>query len=280
MSPNIQILAERTNVDLRDPTYFRIQYTETIDGRFVKSIRYLRVIPDGRPDSEDNVPLTKCWLEGSTTNIPFPELPSGEWDIVDIIRDEATSCPIACNARSIEVMKINPWHPVSVDYFELGKTVQLSNGYVRIRRSDNLWVVRHSSSPIPMVMKISEFPFLNLESIRRETDVYRFIDGRDIAPQFMAHVTENGRIIGFLTAYVEDGTRPVVERNDRACEDALQKLHDVGLLHKDVHKGNFLMRLDGTATLIDFESAVPCPRHLRCFFDEEMRERKNSFWFE
>ncbi|PQE28197.1 alpha-galactosidase A precursor protein [Rutstroemia sp. NJR-2017a WRK4] len=58
-----------------------------------------------------------------------------------------------------------------------------------------------------------------------ETQVYSWIDGHGIGPEFLGYVTEEGRA-----------------------------LHGLGIVHGDLNKHNFLIS-DGRAVLIDFETA-------------------------
>ncbi len=99
--------------------------------------------------------------------------------------------------------------------------------------------------------KIASFPW-DIPSIEREATVYQRLHGAGIAPEFLGHVTENGRITGFITEYIQEvpSTRT---RSLRGCLDALRALHRNGIAHGDAHDGNCLVRADGSAVLVDFE---------------------------
>lgn len=71
-----------------------------------------------------------------------------------------------------------------------------------------------------------------------------------MAPRFLAHVHENGRIIGFLLEKIEG--RSASFQDLSACETALGKLHELGLVHGDVNRYNFLVTEEGVK-LLDFE---------------------------
>ena len=245
MAPTIEILATVSSLDARQRSGFmRILYTDTVNGRPVKSIRYVRVLEGALPSA---------WTSPAT-NIKLPEFPVGDWDIVDLVPDETKGGPAVSNPRRVEVPQIQPWHRLSVDYFALQKLFQIPFVSLNGRRSDTLWMVRNDALPAgtPALMKIAEVPPLDL--VKAETEVYRMLDGKGAAPQFLGHITENDRIIGFMTEFIQD-VRPAHAGDFEACRAALAKLHAVGYTHGDVHSGNFLIKPDGPAMIIDFEYA-------------------------
>ena len=70
---------------------------------------------------------------------------------------------------------------------------------------------------------------------------------------FLGLLTEEGRIIGFIIERLTDAHH-ASPTELRLCQVALSKLHNLGILHGDVNKHNFLVK-DGRAILIDFECA-------------------------
>ncbi|KAK7967562.1 uncharacterized protein PG986_001839 [Apiospora aurea] len=99
--------------------------------------------------------------------------------------------------------------------------------------------------------------------IRMHRDVVE--TGLGITPAIFGLVTEKGRgVIGFVMEYIE-GARSFDELNweekyrmtdeeKKGCRDVLQKLHEKGFLHGDIHPGNLLRRPDGSVVLIDFQA--------------------------
>ena len=63
---------------------------------------------------------------------------------------------------------------------------------------------------------------------------------------------ENGRVVGFLLAYIE-GRRPQMEQYYRICASALNRLPDLGLVHGDVTLDNFIVT-GIEAKLVNFET--------------------------
>lgn len=134
-----------------------------------------------------------------------------------------------------------------VDCLELEKTKQLT--------AMAFEAVSHSMLPISlpppatMIAKIARFEW-ELPRIEQETRAYQLLEGSGLAPCFLAHVHENGRIMGFLLEKIEG--RPASFQDLSVCEYALGKFHERGLVHGDVNRYNFLVTEDG-AKLLDFE---------------------------
>ncbi|KAI1129967.1 alpha-galactosidase A [Nemania abortiva] len=106
---------------------------------------------------------------------------------------------------------------------------------------------------IRMIAKMARFPW-EVQYVEAETRIYKLLAGKGIAPEFLAHVHEGGRIIGVL---IPDGRN--AEPSDlKACQTALRRFHMLGLVHGDCNKYNFIIRPDGQAVLIDFDHSMPC----------------------
>jgi len=111
--------------------------------------------------------------------------------------------------------------------------------------------ISHSILPVPVavIAKIARFEW-ELPRIEQETRAYQLLDGSGLAPRFLAHVHENGRIVGFLLEKIEG--RSASFQDLSVCETALRKLHELGLAHGDVNRYNFLVTEEGVK-LLDFE---------------------------
>lgn len=90
--------------------------------------------------------------------------------------------------------------------------------------------------------------------MEHETAAYEWLSGHDIGPKFLAHVTEENRVIGFLMKRVRDCRHATVE-DLAVCQGALSKLHVMGIKHGDVNTYSFLV-CGEKAVMVDFESAV------------------------
>jgi hypothetical protein len=127
--------------------------------------------------------------------------------------------------------------------------------------------VRYNGAPA--IAKIACFKW-DVARIERETWAYSIvarhhsehINEPPITPNFLGHLTENGRIMGFLLQKV-DG-EPACVDDLGSCEALLRRLHRLGLLHGDVNRYNFVVdRVSRSGMrLVDLEYAEE--------FDEEL----------
>lgn len=112
----------------------------------------------------------------------------------------------------------------------------------------------------PAIAKIACFEH-DLRQIERETWAYQILvenrlpDEGPFAPKFLAHLTENGRAIGLLMEKVEG--EPATPEDLSTCQELVNRLHDLGLVHGDVNKHNFAVdhKKGGSTLLLDWEHA-------------------------
>jgi tRNA A-37 threonylcarbamoyl transferase component Bud32 len=89
--------------------------------------------------------------------------------------------------------------------------------------------------------------------LEAETTAYQWIEGQQIGPTFLGHLTEECRVIGIVMVRIAD-CRHATPDDFALCYQALSKLHRIGIKHGDINKHNFLIHAGG-ATLIDFDNA-------------------------
>lgn len=114
----------------------------------------------------------------------------------------------------------------------------------------------------PAVAKIASFEW-QIPDLTRETWAYHVLEfGRNandpIAPPFLGHLIENGRVMGFLMGKVEG--RAACPDDIARCEALVKRLHNLeglGLTHGDLNRFNFIVedRIGGRVWLFDFEYA-------------------------
>ena len=178
----------------------------------------------------------------------LPRLPyNEEWTVAHISRDE-TSGDLKTSILNRNLAGVRcQWHHTRVDCLEVEKIKQLT--------AMAFEAVSHSSFPVTLlssatvIAKIARFEW-EVPRIEQETRAYQLLEGSGLAPRFLGHVHENGRIMGFLVEKLE-GRSPSLQ-DLSICETALGKLHDLGLLHGDVNRYNFLVTDEGVK-LLDFE---------------------------
>jgi len=129
------------------------------------------------------------------------------------------------------------WHPTFIDHLELHKLASLRQ---------NIHTVSHPRFDRPVVAKFTEFPW-QTPYLEAETAAYQWIDGADIGPRFLGHLTEGEeevRVIGSVVEYIDEA-RTAGPQDTMACRDVLKKLHDWESSMGDINKHNFLVRGSG-----------------------------------
>ncbi|KAH7375369.1 hypothetical protein B0T11DRAFT_345320 [Plectosphaerella cucumerina] len=194
------------------------EYRFLVDGKHVK---YVSVDPGLLPKNDRTFAPVLLGL--------LPPFPSGDWN-------EAINLPGINNL----------WHPTRIDFLEFSAAK-------RIRQ--NIHIVTHPSFPRPVLIKFAEFPW-QIPFFEAETVAYAWIDKSGIGPGFLGHLTEEGRVIGFILEYVEDA-RTAETEDLAACQGLLSRLHALGIKHGDINKYNLLLRHD-RVVMVDFETAERC----------------------
>lgn len=143
--------------------------------------------------------------------------------------------------------------------------------------SDRIRVVTHddiNNGKTKMVMKICPSPMCSTVGLEREMMAYRAFDGKDITPKFVGHVAEEGRVIGFVTEYMEGAHHPEGQEEKRLCREALERCHQLTGWHRNPmasHKSNFIIK-DDKAYLVDLAKAYT-PQDVASMGDEWVREK-------
>jgi serine/threonine protein kinase len=88
------------------------------------------------------------------------------------------------------------------------------------------------------IAKLSKFT--DPPSYLNETYIYQYLQGHDIAPDFLAHVAENDRVVGFLLHAIRSGREARLEDLGE-CQNVLRRLHGLGIAHGDVKPWNFVV---------------------------------------
>ena len=191
-----------------------------------------------------------------------PTLPSSHNLVKITSNGEITSCKH--DFKGVETI----WHPTKVDITTLPVVRVIKCGVYKVKYRDRF-----------AVAKVARFEY-EIRFLESETRVYRDIDGQDIGPKFLGHLTENGRTMGILLEHLDD-FRVASKEDLSLCITALGRLHALGFVHGDVSRFNFLIRRDrNCAKLIDFDCSknatdaaieVELSKMLAVFKDESFR---------
>lgn len=223
------ILVLQASVDPEDESDFRV----LVDGKFVKYI----TIDAGLYGCDE-----MCF--GPSLVSLLPPLPPGDWNKGHISRNPTTRDIHFSAVSKAHLPGITrTWHPTQVDHPKLREERKLRSNVYEV-------TCPGFSSTIIAKFARSEWEIPQLEA---ETAAYGWIEGHQVGPDFLGHLTEEGRVIGFLIARVAD-CRHATPEDFPLCHLALSKLHKLGIKHGDINKHNFLIH-DGKATLVDFDNA-------------------------
>lgn len=202
-------------------------------------------------------------FDRDTLSFPVQSLPSlpwyDEWAVAHISRDETGGdLRTSISNRTLSGVKCQ-WHHTLVDCLELEKTQSLTAmTFEAVSRSTPPIIF---PSPATIIAKIARFEW-EIPRIERETRAYQLLEGSGLTPRFLGHIHEHGRIMGFLLEKIEG--RPASIQDLGVCETALEKLHELGFLHGDANRYNFLVTERGVK-LLDFErlqeNASPASTH-------------------
>ncbi|KAK2486026.1 hypothetical protein H9L39_04006 [Fusarium oxysporum f. sp. albedinis] len=211
----------------RDDCYFRI-----LTGHTVKYV----TIQAGALDAESLMEMPLMEMPLNFENILPPlQLRDNDWNTAYVFRDKDNKLDFTTSMKSLP--SIQNWHYKTINFLELERKKQLT-----------LLAQDHST----MVAKMARFPW-EIAYVAAETHIYKTLESSGIAPQFLGHISEGSRTIGFLLEKFQG--RHAGKEDLEACQNVLSQLHDLGILHGDVNRYNFIIGTDGKAVLIDFEKA-------------------------
>ncbi|EEP78297.1 predicted protein [Uncinocarpus reesii 1704] len=209
-----------------------------VDGKLIKYV----IIAPGLFSVED-------MAFGPSLITLLPPFPQRDWNEGLVEKDPHTGNPHFARYTRKEFPGVKHlWHGRFVDYIDLKIGKKLTSG---------VYEVTSSKLDKAAVAKFARFDW-EIQYMENETTAYEWIQGSGVGPEFLGHITEEGRVIGFLIERIDYSHR-VGPGDLTACQNALAKLHSLGIMHGDVNRYNFLILAGGeTATLIDFETARKC----------------------
>ncbi|KAI1109136.1 hypothetical protein F5Y14DRAFT_43272 [Nemania sp. NC0429] len=238
ITANIQLLACLVDSPDEEENEVESEYRFLINE---KDVKYVTVDPGVFPKDERTF---------APVLIPLlPPFPPGGWTEGHISKDPSTGRPVFSHTTDLVLPGVeSTWHPTQIDHLELTKLDRLRQ---------NIHLVTHPLFDRPLIVKFAVFPW-QMPYYVAETAAYEWIEGTGVGPQFLGHLTEAGRVIGFILENI-GGARTAGPEDLKACQAALARLHSLGIKHGDINKHNFLVRDGGgEAVLIDFETARRC----------------------
>ncbi|CVK91694.1 uncharacterized protein FPRN_09528 [Fusarium proliferatum] len=184
--PSLSASGRLENEIIHDDGHYRL--------RTGRGVRYLR-IPIGTFDDD-----TVCRPYLLITRLP--ELPDSPWTVMTISQDENGSLTSVISMDPLPEIRTE-WHEQHVDILTLKSTRRFRSGVHEARYND-----------VPTIAKIACFEW-EMRRIEREIWAYSLLEDHHnqhpnkspIVPKFLAHLTENGRIMGLLLEKVMKGSQ-------------------------------------------------------------------------
>ncbi|KAL8281850.1 hypothetical protein RB600_005347 [Gaeumannomyces tritici] len=242
----------------RDDSHFRI--------RSGHKVKYVTTLPRTLSvDTLDDMPLNFEAI------LPLLDYGGDGWTHASVFRDAETG-ELAASLSSPAMAGVESvWHPEMIDMMDLDKIKTWSMLVQLCRYHPSSSSSSSSSSHVDQdeaaavagpttrvaVAKMARFEW-EVAYIEGETRGYKLLEGTGLAPRFLGHVHEGGRVMGVLLELLEGG-RPAGVEDLAACSEALGRLHAMGILHGDTNRHNFLVFPGGggdgrkKVVILDFE---------------------------
>ncbi|KAH6688940.1 alpha-galactosidase A [Plectosphaerella plurivora] len=179
----------------------------------------------------------------------LPDLPDSSWTSATIVRG-TDGAPLVTTISTDPLPEIKTvWHERRIDVLSLERTKRLRS-----------WTHEVLYQGGTAVAKIACFAW-DVRRIERETEAYRKLmqhrrqhpEEPPMAPEFLGHLTENGRVMGFLLQKIDGGPACIDHLPD--CEALVRRVHRLGMVHGDLNRYNFVINRarTGCVRLVDFE---------------------------
>lgn len=75
-----------------------------------------------------------------------------------------------------------------------------------------------------MIAKFARFEW-EIPRLSQETRACRMLESTGLAPRFLGHINEHGRVIGFVLEKLEGRDADIEVL--KACQDSIQRVHDI-----------------------------------------------------
>ncbi|KAF5613678.1 uncharacterized protein FTJAE_13844 [Fusarium tjaetaba] len=177
----------------------------------------------------------------------LPPFPDADWTKMRLSRAQDGSVQSDISFEPLDKIECT-WHPRQINILSLKR---IKYHKQRIRE------VEYEGKTA--ISKIAILEWL-IPQIEHETRMYEALtrlqspDEDRMTPEVLGHLFEGGRNIGFLLEKIEGEYATLADLPK--CEAALRRLHELGFVHGDANRYNFIVEQStGNVKMIDFEHA-------------------------
>ncbi|OBS20418.1 hypothetical protein FPOA_06788 [Fusarium poae] len=177
----------------------------------------------------------------------LPPFPDADWTTMRLFRGADGRVNFIISFKPLAQIE-STWHPRHIDILSL-KIIAYHKKRIREVEFEGKTAIS----------KVAVLEWL-IPQVEHETRIYEALaslqnlDEAPITPRVLGHLFEGGRNVGLLLEKIkgEHATPADLPK----CEAALHKLHDIGFIHGDINRHNFIIEQStGNAILIDLEHA-------------------------
>jgi len=195
-------------------------------------------------------------------HLGFKTVPTGDWDVGHLVVGPDGKFLLVSTEKRRFPDLTPTWHPSKVNLLDLGDpyAVEPREDYeIQLRAHIPSGPYPGTAAPatfqgVDTVLAFWNIDFANMDShgLAAESHVYSLLQGKFIAPRFLAHLTDNDeRVIGYVIESVP-GVRSASIDDLDLCRKVLQELHDLGIVHGNLSRYSFLIREDSSAALLQW----------------------------
>lgn len=218
--------------------YYRILTSSTI--KYLSFLSPNLSPPEGfvPPPIGAEYPLHHLIPDYRGEKLRFNTVPEGDWNLGHLTLDPTGKLILDyVETKQLDCIS-NKWCQYSIDWLDIGE-MNASDGALQCQNLMFSFLSRNHFGVESVVVHYEWYPETLYGPIR-ETEIYGLIQGKGIAPNFVAHFTENHkRVIGYLTEYIP-GRHATIEDLD-ICRQVLLKLHELGIAHGSLSYRCFLI---------------------------------------
>src|SRR3569833_1484932 len=179
----------------------------------------------------------------------LPPFPDSDWTTMRVFQGPGGGIEGAISYEPLDQIE-SSWHPREIEILSLKRTANFTPRVEEVEFEGRTFIA-----------KIENFERW-IPQIENETKVcqaiakYQEPEKPPVAPAFLGHLTEQGRRIGFQLEKLEGNYASLADLPN--CEAAVRALHDMGVVHGDLNRFNFIIHPStGQARVVDFEHAEP-----------------------